>query len=212
MVLWCCPPKRQCLCLSYGYGDCPAVSRRPNQPIRAARLGAIGFTVLALLLTGITAVLLALVLRSTKYNNEPTRGIVVAAEAILPGEEILVEHLKIVRWPASSIPEGSFRTVDTLLDGERRVPVISILAGEPIVLARLASEERGSGLASLIPANQRAFPVPVDGWVSKSRLVYPGAEVDILATLRDPVERRSITKLILQKIQVLAVDGVVDPA
>ncbi len=185
---------------------------RPTDKVRTARLGALGFTALALVLTGLTALLLSRMIGSSRYANEPLKEIVVAERNLPASDVIALGDLKVVRWPASSVPDGAFKTTEALLAGGPRVPVSTILAGEPVLAARLADADAGTGMASLVPRNLRGFPIPVEGWIAKARLVYPGAVVDVLSTMKDPVERKPVTKLVLQKVQVLAVNGAVDAA
>lgn len=177
---------------------------------RASRVGALGFTVAALILTGLTALLLARVMSDSKYAAEPMTELVVAAEDIPAAEVITEAHLKLVKWPVSSVPEGAFTSSAGLLEGESRVPVSTVLEGEPILEARLASANAGTGMASLVPPELRGFPIPVDSWIAAARLVYPGATVDVVATMRDPVDRKPMTKMVLQQVRVLAVDGDID--
>ncbi len=179
---------------------------------RASRLGALGFTSLALVLTVLTAFLLAHLIGSSKYATEPLTEVVVAADDLPPSVRIKEEDLRIVKWPKSTIPEGAFASADEILGPRPSVPVSRILKGEPILKRRLADSKQGTGMASLVPAALRAFPVPVDKWIAKARLVYPGAMVDVLTTISPPGERRVSTKLVLQRIKVLAVNGLVDPA
>lgn len=185
---------------------------RPTDRVRTARIGAVGFTALALVLTGLTALLLSRVIGSSRYANEPLRDVVVAQRSLPASDVIALGDLKVVRWPASSVPDGAFTDTNALLGAGPRVPVSTILAGEPVLAARLADADAGTGMASLVPRNLRGFPVPVDGWIAKARLVYPGAVVDVLSTMKEPVERKPVTKLVLQKVQVLAVNGDVDAA
>ncbi len=188
------------------------MTARKGGGARASRLGALGFTAVALVLTLLTAFLLARVMGDSKYASEPMRDVVVASQDIPPSEVITEEHLKIVQWPVSSVPEGAFtrERMHEILAPQSRVPVTTILAGEAVLEARLASPKAGTGMASLVEENQRAFPIPVDHWVTEARLVYPGAYVDVLATLRNAMDRKPSTKLVLQRIRVLAVDGAVD--
>jgi len=149
---------------------------------------------------------------SSTSSGERTQPVLVAKRTIPAAQRINEEDLRVIEWPASAIPEGAFKAMDELLGPKARVPVNTIFAGEPVLKQRLAAPELGTGMASLVPPDRRAFPVPVDRWVTDARLVYPGAFVDVLTTLRIPGERRATTKLVLQQIRVLAVDGAVDAA
>ena len=179
---------------------------------RASRIGALGFTFLALVLTVLTAFLLANMLGSSKYSTEPLGQVVVAAEDIPASTRITEDDLRVTKWPKSTIPEGAFSSIDQILGPNASVPVSLIVKGEPVLKRRLADAKQGTGMASLVPKALRAFPVPVDRWIATARLVYPGAVVDVLTTISPPGERRVSTKLVLQQVKVLAVNGSVDPA
>ena len=179
---------------------------------RASRFGALGFTALALILTIVTALLLAQMMGGSQYAGEPVKPVVVAIKNVPASERITEDHLKVVQWPESSVPEGAFAAVDEVLGSDPRVPVSTIFAGEPILKARLASATQGTGMASMVVKGYRGFPVPVDPWVATARLVYPGAMVDVLTTINQQAENRTYTKLVLQRVPVLAVDGAMDSA
>lgn len=179
---------------------------------RASRIGALGFTFLALVLTGLTALLLARMMGDSKYADEPVQQVVVAATTINASEVINETHLKVVKWPQSSVPAGAFKSLDEILGPDPRVPVSTLFEGEPVIAQRLANPEKGTGMAAQVPKELRAFPVPIDNWIADARLVYPGAVVDVLSTIRNSLERKVSTKLVLQRIRVLAVDGLLDSA
>lgn len=184
-------------------------AKAPNTP-RAARAGAIGFTVLALALTALTAFLLSRVFGEGKYATEPLEDVVVAARELPTAQIIREDDIKVVQWPKSTIPDSAIRNRDKILGPNPRVPVVTILPGEAIVEQRLASPEAGTGMASRVPQDMRGFPIRVEAWIADARLVYPGAVVDVLATMSDPVERTPITLTVLQHLTVLAVNGHLD--
>lgn len=185
---------------------------RPKAPTaaRAARAGAVGFTLLALALTALTAFLLSRVFGEGKYATEPLADVVVAAREIPAAQPIREDDIKVVQWPRSTIPDGAITSRDDLLGPKVRVPVITLLPGEAIVRQRLASAEAGTGMASRVAKDKRGFPIRVEQWIADARLVYPGAVVDVIATIADPVERAPVTLTVLQRLTVLAVNGRID--
>ena len=180
-----------------------------NGTVRASRFGALGFTIVALILTVMSALLLSNLMGDSKYASEQVTNVVVAKKLIHASERITDEHLAIAQFPISSIPEGAFHSKDDFLGPKPRVAVTTILAGEPILAPRLAEAAVGTGMAAQVPKDSRAYPLPIENWVASARLVYPGAMVDVLVTMTD-FERRTITKTILQFVRVLAVDGATD--
>lgn len=177
---------------------------------KASRLGALGFTLVALILSIVTAVLLSQMIGGSKYATEPLKPVVVAKVDIPASKRLNDDLLTVVEWPQSSIPDGAFTALDELLGVKARVAVGKMYKGEPILKQRLSEAGQGTGMASLVPANYRGFPVPVDSWIADARLVYPGAKVDVMTTITNKIDRRTYTKLVLQHVPVLAVDGKVD--
>jgi pilus assembly protein CpaB len=152
---------------------------------KASRLGALGFTLVALILSIVTAVLLSQMFRGTRLDNEELKPVVVAKTDIPASKRLTDDVLTVVQWPKSSVPKGAYSALDQLLGITARVPVDKIYKGEPILSQRLAAPGQGTGMASLLPANYRGFPVPDDNWIADA-------------------------KLVLQRVPVLAVDGKVD--
>jgi len=179
---------------------------------RASGIGTLIFTVLALIFTGITAWLLAMMLSGTEYSKEPVRPVVVAREALSPLKPIREGDLRVVKVPESAVPEGAFAKVEDLLTTPPAMPIVQISAGEMVLKERLADPASGRGLASLVPDGMRAMVVRFDVAAALARLIYPGSTVDVLATLR--VERLNtvVSRVVLQQIKVLAVGTDVDPA
>jgi pilus assembly protein CpaB len=132
---------------------------------------------------------------------EAQKQIVVAARALPVGAMIDRDSLKMRAAPESMAPAGAFTKVDDVLDR----PVISpIQADEPVVEARIAEKGSGIGLAPLIPSGMRAISVRVNDVVGVAGFVLPGMRVDVLVTGRPPNHADTITRTVLQNIQVLS--------
>ena len=76
-----------------------------------ARLGAVGFTVIAVLLALAAAFFLARLLKGRGYDQDAMQNIVVAAQDLSPGTDIREDELVLRLWPAKSIPKGAFKSV-----------------------------------------------------------------------------------------------------
>ena len=176
---------------------------------KRARMGAIGFTLIAVLLALASAFLLAHLMKGRGYDQDALVNVVIAKQDLSPGVPVEEDQLELKLWPKKSVPNGAFRTTKKLLESDKKVPLQMILKGEPILTARLSHPKRGSGMAPLVPANFRAFPVQVERWVALSKMLYPGAVVDVMSTVK--LEEGGLTsRTILQGIKVLAVNGAVD--
>jgi len=136
----------------------------------------------------------------------PVGSVVVAAVDVPVASKLTPELLKVVDWPASAQPQGSFERIDGVAG---RVTGAALVAGEPVVEAHLSPKGATPGMASLIPPNMRAMTVPVNEVVGVGGFVHPGDLVDVITTMpvapwgnSGPPEYRS--KIVLQSIRVLA--------
>jgi pilus assembly protein CpaB len=130
-----------------------------------------------------------------------TQSVVVAASNLQLGAELKAEDLQIMAFPAGKAPEGTFSTTSELIG---RGVIVPIVKNEPVLKAKLASKEAGSGLPPVIPEGMRAVSVRVDEVVGVAGYVLPGNRVDVLATA-NPTDQRAdtTTKVILSNVQVL---------
>ena len=136
-----------------------------------------------------------------KTVSTPTQPVVVAASNLQLGAELKAEDLKVIAFPQGQAPEGTFAQPSEIVG---RGLIVPIVANEPVLKAKLASKEAGSGLPPVIPEGMRAVSVRVDEVVGVAGYVLPGNRVDVLATA-NPTDQRSdtTTKVILSNVQVL---------
>ncbi|HUH01012.1 MAG TPA: Flp pilus assembly protein CpaB [Kofleriaceae bacterium] len=170
----------------------------------AAKVGAIGFMALALGCAALAAYLVGSMM-SSNYTGTRVVPLVVAKTDLKAGARIAAEDFQVREWPEDAVPAGAFHAIDELmLAHEGATPTVGILAGEPIVAPRLSSVSSGTGIASLIRPNMRAIALKVDDSVGFTGLVYPGAFVDIIATVRDPMGRGPSSRIAVQNARVLS--------
>ena len=77
------------------------------------------------------------------------------------------------------LPPNYFRNKSQVLG---RGVILPVQKGEFILPSKLAPENAGSGLPSLIPAGMRAVSVRVNEVVAVAGFVVPGTRVDVLLT------------------------------
>src|SRR6185312_4162413 len=82
--------------------------------------------------------------------------------------------------------------------------VVPIAKGEFILPSKLAAENAGAGLPSLIPPGMRAVSVRVNEVVSVAGFVTPGTRVDVLLTGSPGGAGEQQTTTVLQNVAVLA--------
>jgi pilus assembly protein CpaB len=136
-----------------------------------------------------------------KTMTAPGQPVVVASADLQLGAELKKEDLQVVSFPAGQVPAGTFAKPSDVIGRGLIVPVVK---NEPILNAKLASKEAGSGLPPVIPEGMRAVSVRVNEVVGVAGYVLPGNRVDVLATA-SPSEAHSdtTTKVILSNVQVL---------
>lgn len=181
---------------------------------RTTSAGVIGFMIGAVVFAALAGLLLSRLL-GQRYAQEPLRAVVVAAADLPAGQPLSTTDLRLADWPVSSVPRGAFAAVDDLMRLQT-VPLVPLAQGAPLLAGQLAATGSGMGAAAKLGEGQRAVAVHTDAVLALARLLYPGARVDVLATLRSfetgagskPVQ----TKVILQNVTVLAVGADLDPA
>jgi pilus assembly protein CpaB len=144
---------------------------------------------------------------SSDVESEP---IVAAAADIGLAETVTTKHVRLVSWPKDAIPAGALRTV---AEAEGRVVRSSVVAGEPLLEAKLAPQLAGRGgiMPMLIPEGQRGVTIKVDEAIRESGFVLPNSHVDVLVSMpKRPASMERIAKLILQDVLVLAAGQAVE--
>ncbi|MBK8480153.1 MAG: Flp pilus assembly protein CpaB [Proteobacteria bacterium] len=179
---------------------------------RASSAATVFFMIAAVACAAAAAWVLSTVLER-KYSGDPVQSLVVVKSALPAGQTVAAEALRLAEWPKSAIPDGAFsRIEDALKDG--RVPLIPLVRGEPLLRSQLSKAHAGFGIAALMERGKRAVAVPCADQVTLSRLVYPGARVDVLSTINDEdAEGHALlkTRVVLQDVKVLAVGEDIDP-
>jgi len=132
----------------------------------------------------------------------PTKQVVVAAADMDIGAEVRREDLRVIEWPANSIPSNAISNPEEIIGRGLVMPVIQ---NEPILPMKLASKEAGSGLPPVIPPGQRAVSVRVNEVIGVAGYVTPGTRVDVVATVSPTQNQQDMTsKVILTDVAVLA--------
>jgi pilus assembly protein CpaB len=134
-------------------------------------------------------------------SNEPGADVVVALNDIQVGARIEDRDVRIARFPASGLPPGAYAKKSQVLG---RGVIIPISRGEFILPSKLAPENAGSGLPSLIPPGMRAVSVRVNEVVSVAGFVGPGTRVDVLLTGTPNGSTENQTTTVLQNVAVIA--------
>jgi pilus assembly protein CpaB len=136
-----------------------------------------------------------------KTVSAPTDPVVVAAGNLPLGTELKKDDLNVVNFPKGQTPEGAFARKEDIIG---RGLIVSTVKNEPILAAKLASKEAGSGLPPVITSGMRAVSVRVNEVIGVAGYVLPGSRVDVVATA-NPTSRPedATSKVILSNVQVL---------
>ncbi|WP_316157584.1 Flp pilus assembly protein CpaB [Cupriavidus sp. BIC8F] len=157
-------------------------------------------------LAGLAAVVLA-----SRWMMQQSAGtttkVVVASTDINLGQRLSPEFVKVVDWPRESLPPGAL-TEQKTVDG--RVTKNSVMRGEPILESKLTPAGTRGGLSAVIADGKRAITVRVNDVVGVAGFALPGSFVDIIVNTQkdaksDSQREQSISKIVLEKILVLAV-------
>ena len=143
-----------------------------------------------------------------KTVSIPTQPVIVAAADLNLGAELRQEDIRVVQWPADSVPHGAFGSPTDVVGRGLIMPVIE---NEPILPMKLAAKEAGTGLPPVIPPGLRAVSVRVNEVIGVAGYVLPGTRVDVLATANPTEQRGDMTsKVVLTNVQVLAAGTKID--
>ena len=127
--------------------------------------------------------------------------VVVATADIAVGTRVQDKDVRLVHVPADIVPPGSFHQKSRVVG---RGVVLPIGRGEFILPGRLAAENGGSGLPSMIPPGMRAVSVRINDTSSVSGFVLPGTRVDVLMTGNPTGSNEPQTITVLRNVTVLA--------
>jgi pilus assembly protein CpaB len=164
------------------------------------RLLLIGFVALALGAVVSYAVYRALQTRSGA-DTPPGVEVVVAANDIAVGAKVAEGDVKLVRHPAADLPANIFHLKTSVVG---RGAILPIARGEYFLPNKLAGENAGAGMQSLIPPGMRAVSVRVNEVIGVAGFVVPGTRVDVLLTGNPTGGSDQRTTTVLENVAVIA--------
>jgi pilus assembly protein CpaB len=151
--------------------------------------------------------------QSSDAAAKPSIELTTVVVAKLPmnfGDSVTSEYLREVEWPAATVPENSFRTVEELIKpGEERVVLRSIQINEPVLLSKLSGAGGKATLSTILDKDMRAITIRVNDVNGVAGFVLPGDRVDVLLTREENRASRTknpITDILLQNVKVLGID------
>ncbi len=146
-------------------------------------------------------------------QNEGTSRIVVVTQDMGFGTAVTTTNVRLANWPAGSVPAGAFTSIEDAMQGGR-VALRPMVVGEPVLAAKVSGEGGRASLGSLLPEDMRAVSIPVNAVAGVGGFVRAGDVVDVMLTRQIPgdgAERTDqMTTVVLENVQVLAIDQVAD--
>ena len=139
--------------------------------------------------------------RTVATVKQANTQVVVAAVDLQLGSKLEDKDLNVIRLPGTDLPQGYYQNKADILG---RGVVVPIAKGEFILPSKLAAENAGAGLPSLIPPGMRAVSVRVNEVVAVAGFVTPGTRVDVLLTGNTPGVPDALTTTVLENVEVLA--------
>jgi pilus assembly protein CpaB len=140
-------------------------------------------------------------------------SIVIASKNLEYGDHISTSDLRLVKWPAGTVPAGAFGSIDAVAGpGVDRVVLRPMEANEPVLATKVSGNGGKSSLSSVIEADKRAVTIRVNDATGVAGFVQPGDHVDILLTHSDaapgasPAAASATIEVLLQDVLVRAID------
>ena len=141
-------------------------------------------------------------LKAKTGSSEHMVQVVVAATDIQIGSKLTEHDVTLAAFPQASVPPNAYARVGQV---RQRGVILPISKGDFVLPDKLAAEDAGSGLPSMIPPGMRAVSVRVNDVVSVAGFVQPGTRVDVLATGLPGTGNEAQTDTVLENVAVIAV-------
>ena len=163
-----------------------------------------------LLLIGFVALALGAIVSYSVYRTLQTKTggdaapgveVVVAANDIAVGAKVGENDVKTVRYTAADLPANAFHLKTSVVG---RGAILPIAKGEFFLPNKLAGENAGAGMPSLIPPGMRAVSVRVNEVIGVAGFVVPGTRVDVLLTGNPSGAPDQQTTTVLENVAVIA--------
>lgn len=130
--------------------------------------------------------------------------ILVAAKALAAMDRIQAESVEEKTVLKREAPEGCFSDAVQVVG---KTLIVHVSAGQAITAECFAEGDVGAGFAAELAPGMRAMSISLDNYSSLESLIFPGLIVDVLLTTNAQEGKEPSTYTILQRVQVLGIDG-----
>lgn len=145
-------------------------------------------------------------------DQQKLSRVVVASQDLGFGAALSAQNLRLVNWPAGSMPAGAFTSIEAV--GNSRVALRPIVVGEPVLASKVSGANGRATLSANLPLGKVAVAVPVNDVSGVGGFVRPGDVVDVLLTRPIPGagsgSNDKMTDIVLEAVPVLGIDQVLD--
>lgn len=134
--------------------------------------------------------------------------VVVAALPIARGVTLQPPLLKVVAYPAGSVPAGGFAAIGQLTNPQRSA-LRDLAPDEPILMSEVSGPGGRVTLSGVLDAGMQAVAVRSNDVSGVGGFVLPGDRVDVLLTrsaTQGGDQQSSITQIVAENVRVLGVD------
>lgn len=139
--------------------------------------------------------------------------VVVASQDVPFGAQLGSNNLRLVNWPAQSVPTGAFTSLEQLT-GTKRVALRPVVNGEPLLASKVSGGDGRATLSTVVPVGKLAYAIPINDVSGVGGFVRPGDIVDVLLTRPIPGDgagaNDKMTDLVVEAVPVLGIDQVAD--
>ena len=169
------------------------------------------WSVIVLIVIGLVSAtcvaILVAVLPGQKQSAAPEKVFVSFIEAVgtlESGTVVTREHILVRKVPKGHEPNNAFLDPGQAIG---KVLNVSMSQGQAFTRACFPAEGGGLELAMHLADGMRAVSMEINDSFGLRGLLYPGSTVDILVSWRSSKDADAVSKTLLEKVQVLAVDS-----
>lgn len=126
-----------------------------------------------------------------------------ASRDISSGTVLAAEDIVTRTVPRQNLPQNSYREPAQIIG---KVLVMGMYKGQAFTKSCFPAEGEGLQVAGRLAPGMRAVSLTVDESSGLRGILYPGCSVDILVSLKSATGKSSVSRVLLEGVQVLAVD------
>ena len=152
------------------------------------------------------------VMQNSEKPDDATM-VVVASTPLRFGERVTASKLKLIEWPGGSVPAGAFSNVENVVGKDEqssRYVLSAIEVDEPVLNSKITIPGQKAKLSTALRAGMKAVTIRVNDVSGIAGFVLPGDRVDVLLTRGGRSGENSTVDVLLQGVNVLAIDQLAD--